>query len=84
MKAYTSARIEISGYTDDVGSDTSNMVLSRKRAEAVMEYLKNKGVEPEKMTALGFGESPSFFVADNKTPAGRQQNRRVEIISIEK
>jgi outer membrane protein OmpA-like peptidoglycan-associated protein len=84
MKAYTGTNIEIDGFTDNVGSDSSNQVLSQKRANGVMEYLVKGGVPAERMTAKGFGEDPKFFIGDNKTAEGKQMNRRVEIISIEK
>jgi outer membrane protein OmpA-like peptidoglycan-associated protein/opacity protein-like surface antigen len=84
MKAYTGTVIEINGFTDDVGRVSSNQVLSEKRAEGVRNYLVRGGVEPERITTKGFGEDPNFFVGDNKTPEGRQKNRRVEIISIER
>jgi outer membrane protein OmpA-like peptidoglycan-associated protein/opacity protein-like surface antigen len=81
MKAYTDMKIQIGGFTDDVGKEAANMTLSQKRADAVRQYLIDKGVEPERMISQGFGEDPAHFVADNKTPQGRQENRRVEIIS---
>jgi outer membrane protein OmpA-like peptidoglycan-associated protein len=83
MLAYTGTYIEIDGFTDNVGSESSNMILSQKRADGVMEYLLKKGVPAERMTVKGFGEDPKYFVGDNKTPEGKQQNRRVEIISTE-
>lgn len=84
MQAYTGTVIQMNGFTDDVGSDSSNQVLSEKRAGGVMDYLLQGGVPAERMTAKGYGENPAYFVGDNKTPEGRQQNRRVEIISVEK
>ena len=84
MKAYTGTVIQINGFTDDVGSDSSNQILSQKRADGVMDYLLRGGVERERMTTQGYGENPAYFVGDNKTAEGRQKNRRVEIISIEK
>jgi len=65
-------------------SDSSNMVLSQKRANGILEYLIKGGVDPARMSAKGFGENQTYFVGDNKTPEGRQKNRRVEIISVEK
>lgn len=69
--------VEISGHTDDVGDDESNLVLSRNRAKAVRDYLIKLGVESELLTTQGYGESRP--VATNKTPEGRQKNRRVEL-----
>jgi outer membrane protein OmpA-like peptidoglycan-associated protein/opacity protein-like surface antigen len=83
MKNYTGTKIQINGFTDDVGSDASNQVLSEKRAGGVRDYLLRGGVEAERMTIRGYGEDPQYFVGDNKTAQGKQQNRRVEIISIE-
>lgn len=72
-------QIEIEGHTDSVGSNESNVNLSRGRAESVRDYLVQSGVKPERVIAArGLGESQP--VADNDSPAGRQVNRRVEII----
>jgi outer membrane protein OmpA-like peptidoglycan-associated protein len=70
--------IRISGYTDNVGSDKDNLVLSQKRAEAVVQYLTTHGVAAERLTAKGYGESDP--VASNDTEAGRAQNRRTEFV----
>ncbi|MEO6725957.1 MAG: OmpA family protein [Blastocatellia bacterium] len=80
LSAYPGAyQIEIEGHTDSVGSDVSNLNLSRGRAESVRDYLVQNGVKSERVIAArGFGESKP--VADNDSPAGRQVNRRVEII----
>lgn len=74
-------KIEISGHTDNVGSDKFNRKLSRERASSVREYLINKGIEPARMAAKGFGEA--IPVADNETEEGRKLNRRVEIKIME-
>ena len=68
--------VEIAGHTDNVGPADANRALSQQRAEAVVAYLKGKGVEPARIQAKGYG--PDKPVADNKTGAGRQKNRRVE------
>ena len=68
--------IEVQGHTDNTGKDDVNKRLSDKRAHAVMDYLVKKGVEAERMTAVGYG--PDMPIADNKTKAGRAKNRRVE------
>ena len=80
LSAYSGAyQMEIEGHTDSVGSDDSNLNLSRGRAEAVRDYLTHNGVKAERMIAArGFGESKP--VTENETAAGRQANRRVEII----
>lgn len=67
----------IDGHTDYVGSDTFNQTLSENRARAVQNYIRSKGVNASHLHASGFGKSRPF--ADNKTPAGRRQNRRVEL-----
>ena len=73
---YPDVRIEISGHTDNVGKPEFNRELSQKRADAVKQYLINKGIKPERLTAVGFGlEKP---IADNKTAAGKAKNRRTE------
>lgn len=74
-------QIEIAGHTDAVGSDTNNMVLSNNRANAVMQYLLTKGIQKERLTAKGYGETK--FIATNETEEGKQQNRRVEFIILE-
>ncbi|MGV6840086.1 MAG: OmpA family protein [Planktomarina sp.] len=68
--------VEIGGHTDDVGSDDANMALSNARAAAVKAVLANLGVNAERMTAKGYGESTPL--ADNATDAGRAMNRRTE------
>lgn len=70
--------IAIEGFTDSTGSDEANRRLSERRAEAVKEALIERGVEAHRIDARGYG--PSFPVASNETPTGRQLNRRVEII----
>jgi len=71
------ARWEIAGYTDNRGIPARNLLLSRRRAAAVMQYLVAAGVSPSSVTAVGYGErNPA---ASNATAAGRAQNRRVEI-----
>lgn len=84
MQAYPDLRIEINGYTDALGSETGNKLLSEKRAKAVMEYLREKGVASERMSYTGFGEDPKFFIGDNSTEQGRQKNRRVEVVPVKK
>lgn len=66
--------IEVQGHTDSIGSDKYNKVLSQKRAEAVVKYMVQKGMNANKLKAVGYGESKP--VADNGTKKGRAQNRR--------
>jgi outer membrane protein OmpA-like peptidoglycan-associated protein len=74
-------KIMIEGHTDSSGSDSLNQRLSEARAEAVRSFLIRKGLERDRLDAIGFGEGNP--VADNTTPEGRANNRRVEIV-IEK
>jgi outer membrane protein OmpA-like peptidoglycan-associated protein len=70
------AVIEIGGYTDSTGSAVFNQQLSEKRAMSVRNYMVLRGITPDRLKAIGYGETN--FVATNDTPEGRQQNRRVE------
>jgi OOP family OmpA-OmpF porin len=74
-------RIEIGGHTDNVGTAKSNLVLSEARANTVRAYLLTKGIDPARVTAKGYGFSVP--IADNKTAAGRAQNRRTEVKILE-
>ena len=74
------SRVQIQGHTDRVGSMKVNMKLSQERADAVMLFLTNAGVEPERLEAKGFGYTKP--IATNKTEAGRDKNRRVEFIIL--
>ena len=73
---------EISGHTDNVGADKDNLLLSTNRAKAVVTYLTQKGIAPERLRAKGYGETQP--VADNSTEDGRAKNRRTEfkVISL--
>ena len=68
--------IEVSGHTDNVGSDSYNMTLSQKRADAVKDYFVSKGISSSRLTSKGYGETKP--IATNLTELGREQNRRVE------
>lgn len=70
--------VSIEGHTDNVGSSKTNTRLSKGRAEAVRAYLVKKGVPAATLDAKGYG--PSKPIADNKTPEGREKNRRVEFM----
>ena len=78
LKGSDAVRIAVEGHTDSVGDDEKNMQLSEKRAEAVRDYLVSSGLGSDRITASGKGEADP--VATNKTAAGRQQNRRVELV----
>lgn len=78
LNEYPDRNILIEGFTDSEGSETYNKDLSLKRAQAVRDQLVSYGVENRRITTEGYGEE--FPVANNSTAAGRQQNRRVEIV----
>ncbi len=75
------SKVVIEGYTDSVGTDANNKELSQKRAESVRSFLIGHGVDSSRLKAVGKGEENP--VADNSTPEGRANNRRVELV-IEK
>jgi outer membrane protein OmpA-like peptidoglycan-associated protein len=78
LKNQADHKMVVEGHTDSQGSESSNMELSQKRAESVRNYLVGRGVPSDIITATGVGQHRP--VADNKTPDGRSNNRRVEII----
>ena len=78
LLSYPGLNIEVGGYTDNVGSDAMNQTLSENRASSVRDYLVQQGVPTNSVTAKGFGNS--LPVASNDNVAGRQQNRRVELL----
>ncbi len=69
-------KAEVRGHTDNEGDATKNLQLSQQRAQAVVAYLVSKGIPAARLTARGLGEAVP--IADNSTPEGRAQNRRVE------
>ena len=77
MQRKQTVSIEISGYTDNVGNDDDNKKLSQSRADAVKNYLIQKGIAANRMKTFGFGSLQP--IADNSTEAGRQKNRRTEL-----
>jgi outer membrane protein OmpA-like peptidoglycan-associated protein len=78
LKSHPQTKVVIEGHTDSVGSDSYNDELSQRRADAVAHALVVRGVDADDVRAVGRGKS--FPVATNDTAAGRQQNRRVEIV----
>jgi outer membrane protein OmpA-like peptidoglycan-associated protein len=78
MQAYPQRRVSIEGFTDSTGNPASNQELSERRASAVRLALIDRGVDPARLVARGYGEE--YPVASNTNPAGRQLNRRVEIV----
>ncbi len=77
LKENPGTNVQIYGFTDNTGSFAVNQRLSGQRADAVMSYLANSGVSPTRLSAEGIPMAD--YVASNDTPAGRAQNRRVEI-----
>jgi OmpA-OmpF porin, OOP family len=77
MKENEDLMLDIEGHTDNTGKADKNQKLSEARANAVKAYLVKKGISEDRLAAAGFGDSQP--VADNKTAAGRQENRRVEL-----
>jgi outer membrane protein OmpA-like peptidoglycan-associated protein len=78
ISAYPGLRLEVEGHTDSVGGDDYNQQLSEQRASSVRDYLTQAGIPMNSVTAKGFGKT--LPVASNNTTAGRQQNRRVELV----
>lgn len=78
LLAYPGLNIEVGGYTDNVGGDAMNQTLSENRADSVRDYLVQEGVSINSVSAKGFGNT--LPVASNDNSAGRQQNRRVELL----
>jgi outer membrane protein OmpA-like peptidoglycan-associated protein len=78
LLSYPGLNIEVGGYTDNVGGDAMNQTLSENRAGSVRDYLVQQGVSSNAVSSRGFGNS--LPVASNGNSAGRQQNRRVELL----
>lgn len=77
LRKFNKTLIDVNGHTDSTGSQSHNQELSQRRAESVANYLSSQGVDPRRMSAMGFG--PNQPIATNATPEGRAQNRRVEV-----
>jgi outer membrane protein OmpA-like peptidoglycan-associated protein len=78
LLAYPGLNIEVGGYTDNVGGDAMNQTLSENRAGSVRDYLVQQGVSSNSVSSRGFGNT--LPVSSNGNSAGRQQNRRVELL----
>jgi outer membrane protein OmpA-like peptidoglycan-associated protein len=76
--AYPGLKIQLEGHTDSVGSDDYNLKLSQERGDSVRTYLVSQGVPADAVTAIGLGKADP--VATNDNAAGRQQNRRVDMV----
>jgi len=77
LKDNSGIRVKVAAYTDSRGRDAYNLKLSEKRANSVMQYLTEHGIDASRMQAKGYGEA--MPVADNNTEEGRAMNRRVEL-----
>jgi OOP family OmpA-OmpF porin len=78
LKEQPRRNIRIEGYTDNSGTESYNLDLSQRRADAVRDFLIDQGISPNRIIARGYGEAEP--VASNDTAAGRRENRRVEVI----
>jgi outer membrane protein OmpA-like peptidoglycan-associated protein len=80
LKAYPKRNVLIEGHSDNVGDAGFNIKLSQQRADAVRDQLVTRGVAPQRIRTKGYG--PKFPVVENDSAAGRQQNRRVEVLVL--
>ena len=78
VSGHPGLRLDVEGHTDSVGGDDYNQRLSEQRGGAVRDYLIQQGMQAGSVTAKGFGKTQP--AASNDTAAGRQQNRRVELV----
>jgi len=78
VSGHPGLRLDVEGHTDNVGGDEYNQTLSEQRGSAVRDYLTGQGMDQRSVTTRGFGKTQP--IATNDTPAGRQQNRRVELV----
>jgi len=82
IKEYNKTMVQVNGYTDSTGSAATNNSLSLMRANSISNYLRLRGVDGNRIVANGYGSSNP--IASNATAAGREQNRRVEIVLVNK
>ena len=78
LLAYPGLKVQVEGYTDSIGSDEYNQKLSNERADTVRDYLVSQSVPQNNVTAEGYGKTHP--IADNSTPQGRAENRRVQLV----
>ena len=78
LLAYPGLKLQVEGYTDNIGSDEYNQKLSEQRADGVRDYLVSQSVKDNNVSATGYGKSDP--IADNSTSAGRAENRRVQLV----
>jgi outer membrane protein OmpA-like peptidoglycan-associated protein len=81
MKHKKRSRVEISGHTDNVGNPKTNKALSARRAESCRSYLISKGIESDRITAVGYGQERPVVPNDNDE--NRQKNRRIEVVELQ-
>lgn len=77
MREFRNTTIKVAGFTSSTGSDNHNQILSEDRANNVADYLSSHGVNPNRITPVGFGKR--YAIANNNTQDGQAQNRRVEV-----
>jgi OOP family OmpA-OmpF porin len=82
LKAYPNVHIKIGGYTDNTGDPAANQTLSQNRAKNVMDAIVAGGIDPSRLESKGYGDQ--YPVADNSTPEGRAQNRRIALLVTQK
>lgn len=82
LEQHETVVVEVAGHTDSVGTDAYNQGLSERRANSVRDYLVSKGIRASRLSARGYGEARP--VASNDTDAGRAENRRVELVILER
>src|SRR5262247_3802727 len=80
LKAYPRRNVLVEGFSDNIGDESFNIKLSQQRADAVRDLLVARGVSPQRIQTKGYG--PKVPVVDNDSAAGRQQNRRVEVLVL--
>jgi outer membrane protein OmpA-like peptidoglycan-associated protein len=80
MKDNLSMRLRIEGHTDNTGTDDYNLTLSEQRAQSVVYYLVEKGIDQERLEWIGYGASRP--IAENNTVEGKAKNRRTEIVVL--
>jgi outer membrane protein OmpA-like peptidoglycan-associated protein len=78
LLSYPNLKLQVEGYTDNIGSDEYNQKLSEERADSVRDYLETQGVGQTNISAAGYGKTDP--VADNSTSSGRAENRRVQLV----
>ncbi|KOY85655.1 hypothetical protein AD998_05365 [bacterium 336/3] len=81
LQKYPKLKVEIAGHTDAIGTDQKNLGLSDRRSQSVVRYLIERGIDPKRLVAKGYGESKP--ISTNETDEGRQLNRRTECVVLE-